>query len=365
MSFLTANCRRFLGWLLRIAVTAICLAILWHLVDIEHIKSAIARCQWSYLAAAAFCYLLGSLGGGFVWLYLLRCIGEKRLSFWRTMRLTLIGFVFNNLVPGGVAGDLYRVIGASRCNIAPARSAATVVLERWTSLLALLVATISADIWALPLLRSASLDHSWAPSWISPLFFRFDIFMSLVLLAVTAGLLLLSYSILRAVRRHDEAPQRLQEEANRLGASWHEFLNELSFFDGRYRQLGLATLLNTSSPFLEGLSFALVAQALGLDLSPFLFLAFTPIFRIISHLPIAVNAIGPQEFITLLLWEPLGATYSDAITISLIIHALKILLSFMGLPLLLVPINNEPLSQGNEQAPDAQSDDAELPSERI
>lgn len=307
----------------------------------QHIKAILSTCRWDYLVVAALLYLCGALGGGFVWLYLLRRVGERHLRLWPVLRLTLLGFVFNNLVPGGVAGDVYRALGAVKCNVPAARAAATVILERWSSLLAMLLATIAADIWALPLLRASSLGNAWAPAWVPEIFFRFDVFMSLVLAAVTVAFLSLSLALFQAVR-HRERPQgQISAEAQRFGVSWQALTAEIALFltPAQRNTLWKAALLNTASPLLEGLSFAWVAQALGLHLSPFLFLAFTPIFRLVSHLPISINAIGPQEFVSLMLWEPLGASYSDAVTISLIIHALKIGLSILGTPLLLIAIS--------------------------
>ncbi|MBQ7568041.1 flippase-like domain-containing protein [bacterium] len=335
---------KWLSWSFRLAVTAICLALLVHVVDFEYIQAMLLACRPQYLAAAACFYFLGAIGGGAAWLYLLRRLGERGLSLSDTLRLTLIGFVLNNLIPGGIAGDVYRAFGAVNHKISSARAASTVFLERWSSLLALIVSTLIADICVLPLLRSSSLSQMWLPSWLPESWLRLDIFMFIVIAAATASLSCLTYAMLRYIRQRHNAsaetaskPNRLQEEATRLGAKWQEFLEELALFDRAEHRFDLfiAAFINMSSPILEGLAFACVAQALNLSISPFIFLAFTPLFRIVSHLPISVNAIGPQEFISIALWEPLGASSSDAVTISLIIHALKIMLSFMCLPLFL------------------------------
>lgn len=325
------------AWLLRLAATLVCLWVVFRFVDMEHMWAILRHANLGLVAVSALLYLLGALAGGWAWLVCLKAL-KSRINALNVAGYTLTGFVLNNLIPGGVAGDVYRVYKAVQNQVPINVAAASAVLERWASLVALLVSTLVADILAYPMLKTAYVQHEWAPEWLPSEIFRFDIVMGLVLALLCLVLVSFSYSILRhfSPKASEESQASLAQEANRLGADWKGFLAALTSIKNQPRAFFLAAAINLLSPVLEGLSYAFAAAAIGLELSPYLFLAFTPLFRIITHLPVSVNAIGPQEIISLLLWQPLGASTGEALAVSLMIHAIRLALSCLGLPLLLV-----------------------------
>ena len=321
---------------LRLLGAAICLGVVFYIADFEQITNSIASCRIGHLIISAIFFAIGALAGGLAWIVILKAMGQT-LHFWRAMHLTLTGFVLNNLIPGGIAGDIYRAYGTSRKGIPAEISAASVILERWASLVALLVATSAADILAYPMLRDCYIEHNWAPKFLPAALFRLDIVMGIALALLFAAIFFFTYASVRALKASVKTP--LKEEVSRFGADWHSFKITLEKFTRQKKTFFTAAAIDLISPFAEGLSFAYAASALGLELSPYLFLAFIPLFRIISHLPVSGNAIGPQELLAMLLWKPLGAEAHDAAAVSLLIHGLKILLSFIGLPLLALPIS--------------------------
>lgn len=287
----------------------LCLWIVARTVDPATLGALLARCRPGPLVLAALLYLSGSLVGAVSWKVILRALGHP-IGLGPATRLTLVGFVLNNLIPGGVAGDVYRALGA---DVPRTVGAVSVVVERWAAFLALLVATAVSYALAFPLLHGVTVQGG----------FRLDVLMAALLAALTVFFLVSTRWAMRA-------------EADRFGATAGEFVNVLEGFRGHRRAFLVASFLNLWSPVLEGLAFSCAAAALGASLSPLLFLAFTPVFRVVTHLPLSVNAVGTQEVASLLLWEPLGASAELALGISLLMHALKIAVSLLGLPFYLL-----------------------------
>ncbi len=330
--------KNLISFLLRLLGAAICLGIVFYIADFEHITKSISSCRLDHLIISAIFFAIGALAGGLAWIVILKAMG-KTLHFCCAMHLTLTGFVLNNLIPGGIAGDIYRAYGTSKKGIPAEVCAASVILERWASLIALLAATAVADILAYPMLRGCYIEHDWAPKFLPAALFRLDIVMAIALALLLAAIVFITYASVKALRTAAKAP--MHEEVSRFGADWRSFKITLEKFSHQKKAFFTAAAIDLISPFAEGISFAYAASALGLHLSPYLFLAFIPLFRIISHLPVSINAIGPQELLAILLWKPLGAETHDAAAVSLIIHGLKIMLSFIGLPLLALPISPE------------------------
>lgn len=317
-----------LRWAFRIAVGLLCLWIVARTVDPASLAGLLARCRPGPLVVAALLFLSGSVAGALSWMVILKPLGYP-LGLWPAVRLTLVGFVLNNLIPGGVAGDVYRVFGLSALGVPKAVGAVSVVVERWAAFLALLVATAVSYAMAFPLLQGVSVDPTWVPSWTPPLLLRMDFMVGAILVALTAVFAASTAGAMAAAGH----------EAERFGAATGEFLEALETFRGNRRAFLMAAAINLWSPVLEGLAFSCAAAALGASLSPLLFLAFTPVFRVVTHLPVSVNALGTQEVASLMLWEPLGATAEVAVGISLLMHGLKIVVSLLGLPLYLMPLH--------------------------
>lgn len=316
-----------LRWAFRITVGLLCLGLVAGTVQPSQLAHLLSRCRPAPLLVAALLYLSGSLVGALSWIVVLRPLGVG-LPLGRAIRLTLTGFVLNNLVPGGVAGDVYRVLGLAALGVPKAVGAVSVVVERWAAFLALLVATSTSWALAWPLLRRASLDPGWAPPGTPALLLRLDVMVLLILVVLAIAFALTTTGAMALAER----------EARRFGAATGDFLEALQRFQGQRRAFLAAAALNLWSPILEGLAFTCAAAALGASLSPLLFLAFTPVFRLVTHLPVSVNAFGTQEVASLVLWQPLGASAELAVGISLLMHLLKILVSLLGLPLYLMPL---------------------------
>lgn len=311
-------------WALRLVVGLLILAWALSLVELKDLGGLLAGCRPVPLAHAFLLFFAAAVTGSIAWRMLLLPLGYE-LHLAQAVRLSLIGFFINNLVPSGLGGDVYRAVAISGMGVPRVAAAASVVVERWSAFLALLVATFLSYAMALPLLRTATTGtHLGGPF----AHLRLDHVMGVFLVALTIAFV---GSTWLAIRAPEGWARRMS-----LGAPVASFLEVVGVYRRHPGVFFAAAAVNLGSPLLEGLAFSSIADALGLQLSPLLFLAFTPMFRVLNHLPVSVNAVGTQEVASIVFWNPLGATMDQALAISLLIHALKISVSALGAPLYLV-----------------------------
>lgn len=317
-------------WLARLALGAVLLTWALSLVELEDLGGLLVRCRPLPLAEAFVLFLGAALASSLAWQVLLIPLGF-RLHLGQAVRLSMIGFFLNNLIPSGLGGDVYRVFALSGFGVPRVQAAASVVVERWSAFLALLVATGLSYAAAFPLLRGAEAPDFLQSLWPPLAHLRLDWLMGLFLLALALAFAGSTCLALSAGRSGAPLLERFS-----LGVPTAGFLAVLQQYRRHPATFLAASAINLASPLLEGLAFSSIADALGLELSPLLFLAFTPIFRVLNHLPVSVNAVGTQELASIVFWNPLGATPDQAVAISLLIHALKISVSALGAPLYLV-----------------------------
>lgn len=317
-------------WFLRLGVGAALLVWALSLVELEGLGGLLARCRLAPLLEAFVLFFGAAVASSLAWQILVIPLGY-RLHLGQALRLSLVGFFLNNLIPSGLGGDVYRVFALSGFGVPRVQAAASVVVERWSAFLALLVATGLSYAAAFPLLRGAEAPDFLKGVWAPLAHLRLDWLMGLFLLALTLAFAASTVLALAAGRSGSPALERFS-----MGAPVGEFLAAIQVYRQHRLTFLAAAFINLASPLLEGLAFSSIADALGLELSPLLFLAFTPIFRVLNHVPISVNAVGTQELASIVFWNPLGATPDQAVAISLLIHALKISVSALGAPLYLV-----------------------------
>lgn len=317
----------FWRWAVRLLVAGCLVAGVIALINLQDLGRLLFSCRLKPLGHAFALFFCACISVGLAWQWLLRPFGY-RLRLLPALRLSLLGFFFNNMVPSGVTGEIYRVVAITRMGVARVPALASVIVERWSAFLALILATSVSLVCGWPWLQGVKVGSTLGQLYAPLAEVRLDYMLLVFLALLVLGFVITTVGIFWASRRDTRRWERF-----RLGLSAAELLQGISVY---WRYPGLfaaATLVNLASPFLEGLAFSSVADALGLQLSPVLFLVFTPIFRTLNHLPITVNAVGTQEVASVVFWQPFGAKPEEAVAISVLIHALKMAVSLVGGPL--------------------------------
>lgn len=327
ISFANLKNNRFFQIFMRLIVATILISIVATLINMGELEKILKSCRLIPLLHALFLFFFACISVGFSWMLLLRPCGYK-ISLLQAMRLSLLGFFFNSFVPSGVTGDVYRVFASEGMGVDRVSAVVSVFVERWSAFLALILATALSIAFAWPWLHGVYIGSSLGRFYAPLANIRLDTALLLFLILLILGFIGSSGWMIWASKCGN-----FKFEKYRFGISLKEFVDGVTaLFSHKYLFLG-ATIINLSSPLLEGLAFSSVADSLGMDLSPLLFLVFTPIFRVLHHLPITVGAMGTQEIASVVFWQPLGALPEQAIAISIVIHVLKVAVGIAGGPL--------------------------------
>jgi uncharacterized protein (TIRG00374 family) len=119
------------------AISAVCLALLLRTVDLAKTRDAFAQADPAWLAGS-----LGLIAAALVmrcWRWQLLFLPNDRVSLRGTLGSTLIGYMFNTVLPGRV-GELARasLIGQTD-RVSTARAVGTILIEKILDVLALLI----------------------------------------------------------------------------------------------------------------------------------------------------------------------------------------------------------------------------------
>jgi len=138
---------RALGFIIRLAIGAGCIAALFHFdlinlgVLVEAMKSP------GYLAVAYLCLLVTAPLSAIRWLYLLRALGFRPTVWW-TINITFISLFCNTFLPGSHGGDLVRIGMAYRASGGKLnRITLSVIVDRLSGIVALLALGAAMLAW--------------------------------------------------------------------------------------------------------------------------------------------------------------------------------------------------------------------------
>lgn len=270
----------------------------------------LAGFDWVYLPLLAVFSLLFIGISSTKWQLFLRNRGFD-LTLGRLMRLYTIGVFFNNFLPSMVGGDVARSVLLGRDIDSQSRSAATVFLERFTGLVALVVLAVSTVI-------------------INPTLLSDDLVLfSLVVLGGSSMLLLLL--VLRPQIWQGNLGglgevgwiARLQQFLSRLHANVNEIQREPALFRS-------ALLYSFAFHLLAGLNAYVAALALGASPNLLEMLTLVPLTLLVSSIPVTPNGIGIFEWAFSLYLVPAGLSPAQGLAVAGIVRAKNLVVSLFG-----------------------------------
>lgn len=241
--------------------------------------------------------------------YLLNRAQGLHVSYRQLFNIYFIGMFFNTFLPSGFGGDAVRAYQLARLTRQGGTSTASVILDRMTSLYALLLLATVALSFAPKALQVIPV------SWM----------LGLDLLGALAFYVLLQPSwlmhVLRFpwVARSEKIRAFIEEVASStlsLGAATRIFLITL----------GISLVFQ----FLGAVEHHFFLRALGIT-TPFASTAlFFPILTIVSSLPISVNGLGLREGGWVYFLGTLGVAREDAVLVGLISFSMLLLSGIWG-----------------------------------
>ncbi|MGM9997846.1 MAG: lysylphosphatidylglycerol synthase domain-containing protein [Candidatus Bruticola sp.] len=347
--------------LFRLLTAFILLLPLVGYLNLDELQRLLSFCRFDSLIVGWL--ILGGVifTGALSWKILLQGLGS-RLSLLSSCKITLIAYAFNNLIPSGIVGELYRINKAEQQKIPVISAVLAVILEVWASACALAVAAACSLICA-----------SYNNFYSHPFFIRLSDWLSTNLnLSVQSDFLTIATvlfvpaigSIIAAIW----LSQQLLFKAlhilcydNITSTNYHKIYlyiyqfikNKIGYFSEKLniksdtiyhnieyivknkrsltKSLYCAVIINTFTSVSEAAAYVFLAESLGLQANFSQFFSTVPLFSFVSCLPVSVNSLGTQEAAAIFLWPGLGFNNEEIITLSALNHIGKLLWSAAGL----------------------------------
>jgi hypothetical protein len=238
------------------------------------------------------------------------------LSIFRLLGLYLIGRFFSNFMPSMIGGDLTRTYLLGRQIRSQSKSAASVFLERFTGLLALVCLALTFAALNFDLMRKPLIGFSVASIGAGSFL--------LVILLLNPGIMDWIYLKLAFLPKLDLMTQKFKA-----------FHNDILFFRRKPRILAKAMFYSFT---FHGLTcVALYICCLSAEFRPpFLDIAvITPIVLLLTSIPVSPNNIGWWEWSFSVLLVEAGAGRAEGLAIALIIRGMNLVYSCVGAVLFL------------------------------
>ncbi len=306
----SGNRKKFISLVLRIAVSAVLLALLLSKANLHKITSELLALNPAWALAGLVVGIVTIWLSSWQWQILLRheriAIGMPTL-----MGLYFVGLTFGQLLPSSVGGDVAKAAYVARLSGRGVGAASATLMARVIGLMALFLTT-------LPVALAASLlapDFGWS--------------LALILLASAAGylftlaVLLFSPSLLARLVGTWLA-------RSRIGRTVLEVADAIAVYRRRPDVFLSATLASLVFYAFSNLNFYVYGLALHMH-SPFWFYWIAiPLTSLATMLPISLNGYGVRGASFVAVFAVMGEISAKALSLSLAMEAQMLLFALLG-----------------------------------
>jgi uncharacterized protein (TIRG00374 family) len=278
---------------LKVIVSGLLIALLLNKINTETLAQTFQNVRFGWIIAALVLFSASHFPGAFQWKRLLDAQGV-RIPFFRILCSYFTGLFFNNLLIGGIGGDVYRIMDIRRISGRSAAAVSTVFLDR---VMGLFVLSSMAVISVPGILFQSEV----------PVFFRWFI----LLIIASWGFVVCFFFIKRFAGFFSRIikkllPAKLHLKSVDIYNSIHDFTHQPKLF---FQVTILSIVVQTARVW----THAMLAQSLGCSISAGYFFLFIPMIAILSSLPISIGGIGLREQSGIILFAAAGMAGSDAL----------------------------------------------------
>ena len=232
------------------------------------------------------------------WMYISK-ITNLNISFKNSIQFYYISTFMNNILPGGIIGDMFRIYHTTENKIEilkMGKSVQAVIFERLSGQIMLLAFFIvSLTLYFLVNHKYEAFFYLFFPSLL--IFFIFKLFLNKKIKKMLSG--------------------------KRISNNFYTVFSGEVF----WRHLILSFFVVCSYVLI----YVISAISLGLDIDYIAFMVFSPIILFSMTLPISIGGWGIRELTALLLSLLLGLSASASISVSIIYGILNLICSLPGL----------------------------------
>jgi hypothetical protein len=305
---------------LKVLISTTILAYLLTRTDLQSIATLVRSLRLPIFLSSFLLYIIAQILSTLRWRGLLQA--EKiNISIWRLTLIYFEGMFFNLMLPTLIGGDIVRGYQVLRLTRRHDASLASILVERLSGYVAMIMIATTALIFAYPLLRDPVVVWLTAGA-------------AAGLIGIIAGLL----------------NERLQTAfftlLNRSGLGrFHETLHRLHEAIQRYwkhqQALLVAIGLSLVLQLVVILVYYQISRSLNLSVPLGYFLLFIPLISVVSMLPVSVAGLGIREGSAVFFFAKVGLDSAAAISLSLLWFFVTAVCSALGAVVFLVGHPNQ------------------------
>ncbi len=289
--------KKILTALLRVSVSIILLIFLFKQVDRKSLFEIIKNANPLLLLLAAFIFFLVYVLCLFRWEMLLRAL-KIHLPLKRVIISAAGGYFFSLFLPSTIGGDLMRSIDLATHTRRPHEVIATVVLDRVSGYVGLVLVALLAMLVGWRYINDKSVLLSVG-------------IITAILIAVL--LVLFNRFIYSKINKLIHSPN-----AGKIRQLLEDLHDELHYFKHHKKVIVNNLIFSLLVQAMPPLSFYVIALSLGLKINIIYFFIFLPIIGAITLLPISIGGLGLRDASTIYFFTKIGISRDLAFAMSLL-----------------------------------------------
>lgn len=284
------NMGKVLKTLLRIGISLGLIAYLLYTQDFEKIKSGVLSYNSTFLAFALILLLFGTFVSSLRWQAILATSNVKA-NISDLYKLYIQGYFYNNFLPTQMGGDVYKSVRLGKIIKDQSVSLFSVFMDRFSGLIVLLIIGLFG---------------------ISSMYGTFGVLSSIAILIIGLALyfpvLNLFSKKIKFLNKFKQASDLfVKDKKNGSMVILYSFLVQLISFSTTY----------------------VLFMGMGISLPIWSVFAYMPIASLSLLIP-SFNGFGTQETVYAFLFSGVGVTSDVSITVSLMMHVVRLIVSLIG-----------------------------------
>lgn len=289
--------KRFLSLLVRVSISFILLWFLFKQIDKASLTEIIRNVNKPLLILAFFIFFFSYILCLYRWEMLLRT-AKIRLPLKRVIISFAGGYFFSLFLPSTIGGDVVRVIDLTTHTRRPHEVMATVLLDRLSGYIGLVILTWLALLCGGNLIRDRSV---FIPVGI----------ITAILLAIL--LILFNKFLYFKINKLLHSPS-----GNKLRQYIKDVHQEVHIFRHHEKVVLNNIILSLIIQMITPVTFYITALSLGLEINIIYFFIFLPIIGAITLLPISIGGLGLREYMVTLFFVKVGISAHSTFAMSLL-----------------------------------------------
>jgi uncharacterized protein (TIRG00374 family) len=299
-----------IGFYLRISVSSVLISYVFYKAGLPELIGTLKGTNFFFLALTLSITPVLILLSSWKWQILLSAQG-LRVSLGKLYTLYLVGYLFNNVMPSNVGGDVIRGYELGRYTQKDADSFASVFLERFTGLTVLISLALIAFLITVGSMGDA----------------RLTIIMGIALVGYISV-----FTLIFDQRAFDLIHKKVQV---RILKNLMDKLQEIQFavlkYKGKNHALIFALIISILFYMLAVINVYFGCLAFGVEIALTKLFIGVPIIMVISMLPISLGGIGLSEWAYFYIFTTLGAAGSLGLSVALLMRAKVVICGLFGM----------------------------------